>query len=413
MDVEKKTVFFGLNAIWPIPIGGTETYVQQLARELITKGWHVAIICGTKKTESFESEWHNIRVFALTLDADKVIDRITLKELILSKTPQIFHLHSTGELLTASHVKIVANTGVKCFYTAHLGNNFCVSSLAKKRDMKASTSNCLRSSLKEFNIRTRYPVPVILFLLFISRYIKPIGRFIPAFYLKAREKSKNIRQLRDVLSGSISISPWITNVMRSNHFPNIIEIPQGVNITLKNRAPESDISNSLKIAFVGRISQEKGIETILDAIELLSGEKVHFVLIGAKREETAYATTLLKRIDKIGGSVYLNLSQEQLFSVLEKCTVLCLPTKIREVAPLVVEEARALGLVSIVSDINNVSFFDKAGISFFKTGNPSSLAQTILDLKKEQLKRIQSELKEYSVTTFENIAQTHISLYNS
>lgn len=413
MKRRSKTVFFGINSILPISIGGTEIYVSNLSKELIKAGWNVTIICGTNEKEINTSKWNEIKVYGIPIHKDGFLDKQFLRQIIISNSPNIFHLHSLGDLLNASHIRLLKNMGVKCFFTPHLANNFCISSLEEKLNGKSTVLNCLKCKLRYSNVKPPLPFWFIALLLVISDKVRLIRKRMPLFYLNSFYKVKNLKLLRHSVDGVVSLSPWMTNVLKQNKFKRIVEIPQGVNSSFlkeKNESISTLGKKKLRVAYIGRLSSEKSIEIILEASKILNN-RIEVVVIGSFKCENEYVKRVINRAREIGAEIFLNLKSELVYDVMKNCDVLCLASNIREVAPLVVEEARAMGKPAIVSDINKYCFFNKVGLIFFRTNDPLSLASIFESLNYEELKRLKFSLKDYNADTFFEISLKHIKLY--
>lgn len=402
-------IFFGINSLLPISIGGTELYIQNLAHALIKRGYRVSVVCGTIAHETQRKVWEGLPVIALPVNNKELI-KTQVINLFSQHKPEVFHLHSTGEIFNAHTLKWIYDTGVKCFFTPHLANNFCIT-LKKPVITASSVYQCLDSQIKNAGIKLQYPLWFIFMLTMASSKLKILRRMVPDFYFNSISRCQNLKLLKINVHGTVSLSPWVTAYLKINNFQNIVEIPQGVKMNVRESKKDFRTKAGNKIAFVGRISKEKRIEIIIEALRLIDNKTVQLIVIASVKEESAYFKELLKSAEDLNIVFHINKSQEEVMEILGDCKALCLASNIREVAPLVVEEARSLKIVSIVSEINKECFYSRKGLLFFKTDDSHELANLIRQMDSPLFESKKEELNGYKPIGFDEIACHHINLY--
>ncbi|WP_229676658.1 glycosyltransferase family 4 protein [Corynebacterium marinum] len=103
-------------------------------------------------------------------------------------------------------------------------------------------------------------------------------------------------------------------------------------------------STDLVVGFVGRISSDKGVKTLLDALQDSKlEENIHGLLIGAVEDES-----LAKEADGLGSRCKRIPWTDDVWGYLPAMDILCLPT-LREGFPNVVLEASAAGVPVITT----------------------------------------------------------------
>ena len=162
-------------------------------------------------------------------------------------------------------------------------------------------------------------------------------------------------------------------ITNSVFFPNPVAIPE----CHPRRAGRRD--SGLQLAFIGRISAEKGIGQFL---ELLAATQFHGVrritLFGdgpdRRRLESQYASLIDAGRVSFAGS----LPHAELFPRARGLDALVLPSICGENAPLVIVEAAALGMPILVHDLGSMSTFgDEIGNKVKYSSNPASLTAAL------------------------------------
>jgi glycosyltransferase involved in cell wall biosynthesis len=107
-------------------------------------------------------------------------------------------------------------------------------------------------------------------------------------------------------------------------------------------------TDALKVGFIGRITADKGITTLLRAIDICRGEfgsEVRVIIVG-RDEDSKLSETIDAYVDS--GIAYREREVADVRPFLSALDVLCLPS-LREGFPNVVLEAASMGIPSIVS----------------------------------------------------------------
>ena len=145
--------------------------------------------------------------------------------------------------------------------------------------------------------------------------------------------------------------------------------------------------------FVGRLSEEKGVETMLRAWELL-GDRIPLKVVGdgPLAERVSGAAERLSRVEWMG-----QIPGEQVTELMKDAAFLVFPSTLYEVFPLVIVEAFATGLPVTASDIGNVSSLIDHGHTglHFRPGDAEDLAAQMerVLLHPEDLDRMRREAR--------------------
>ena len=148
----------------------------------------------------------------------------------------------------------------------------------------------------------------------------------------------------DVLQRHLSHG-WFTQVPQREVIPNV----------LPPTWPQADASrfqqhqNTLKFAFVGRLDESKGFDTLLQASAMLIGKPCEIHIGGVGNDADVAAAQDFIKSKGLSSQVFLH-GRVDTAQFLSNKHVLVAPSRARETFNMVVLEAAACGLPSIVAD---------------------------------------------------------------
>lgn len=130
---------------------------------------------------------------------------------------------------------------------------------------------------------------------------------------------------------------------------------------------------SFVVGFIGRITPDKGISTLLEAMQRLDGTPAHLVLVGAVEDDS-----LVEAVEKLGDRATRVSWTDDIWGYLPALDVLCLPSE-REGFPTVVLEAAAAGVPAVTTRATGAvdSVIDGETGFLVDVGDPAALAQKI------------------------------------
>lgn len=157
-------------------------------------------------------------------------------------------------------------------------------------------------------------------------------------------------------------------------------ICNGINKTIFPRRLVPEIISSRNegktvIAFIGRLSKEKGLDLLVKAFSLLKNKDIVCVIIGTGPEEEKIRD-LVKKNGLNDFFIFLGF-RDDINNIISQVDFLVLPS-IVEGLPLVLIEAFALGKTVIGSNIDGIAeIIDNSNGILFKSGSVSELASAI------------------------------------
>jgi glycosyltransferase involved in cell wall biosynthesis len=131
---------------------------------------------------------------------------------------------------------------------------------------------------------------------------------------------------------------------------------------------EPNYSHKKYALFVGRLSKEKGIETIIETAKLLPDINFKIVGRGPDMERLHHLGDGLSNIEFLGFRV-----GEELKELYRNATVVLLPSKVNEVFPLILLEAMSAGTPVIASHVGGVPEIVEDRINGFLISPPSNI----------------------------------------
>jgi len=191
-----------------------------------------------------------------------------------------------------------------------------------------------------------------------------------------------LRRLYKHVNYFIAPSAFTREIMiRGGFFPEkVIHMPTWISIPKTN---SNSVQNSSEILYVGRISYEKGIETLLEAFKILEYKNASLSIVGD--DTTAYAQQLKAGLSKEQckrTTFHGFQGQDKISELFRRSACFVVPSACYENQPNVVLEGMALGRPAIVSDLGSLGemvVHGRTGLRF-EAGNARDLANCIAEL---------------------------------
>jgi len=292
-----------------------------------------------------------------------------LKSLLSRWKPDIIHMHGLSKALSWAPILAARSFKIPVVYTIHDYGLFCpnlgiynfktqkVCDYYKKGySIKCMMTNCdKRSYGQKFWRWLRYRITkkIIKFDKKVSAFIV-VSSFLKQFVDENLKTKKPVRLIHNPLHTKEKISYSDEKVIKAREGHRLI-----------------------KFLYVGRLSPEKGLELLLDAIKEVKAE---LIIIG-----DGELMPLCQKVSaETDGRVKIlgYQDRESVFLIMKSCDCLVLPSKVLETAGLVLVEAGYNGLPCIVANHGALPEFIKPGINgiYFEPGNMSSLKKVMMEI---------------------------------
>ncbi len=352
-----------VNKFW-YPKGGADIYCLQLTRELQTRGHEVARF-GMQHPDNEPSRWNDYFVS----ESNYHQDRPTLsaaKRFIYNKEaaekfqavidrfqPDVIHLHNIYHQLTTAILPIARASGAKVVMTAHdyklIAPNYSL--FAAGRITEATKIHqyyrLLFPGASDESLARRVLLATEAYYTWLfKRYQKNIDLVIaPSYFMQ-----KQIHEYRANLP----------TVVLHNFTESELEL---------NPVPQHERDDF--VLYVGRLSAEKGLDTLIESAHLLPEQK--YIVIG---EGPAAAQDAPENIQWLGYQ-----SRTVVRDYMKRAKALIVPSKWYEVNSLVIPEAHTVGTWVIAANTGSIDVLtDGVDGWWFEMGNSADLAKKITEL---------------------------------
>lgn len=278
-----------------------------------------------------------------TLWSSRSVD--DLSELIQSFKPDVIHVHNTMPLISPSIYWAAARAGVPIVQTLHNFRLMCLSALYLREGRICEDCaghlpwrGVVRKCYRESTAASAVLAGMLTLHRGLGTYRNKISRYI-ALNNFCRDK---------FIEGGLPADRIVVK-------PNFVDAP----------SPTEQLRHGF--LFVGRLSVEKGVSSLAEAIELLPA--AHVSIAGDGPQETILNN--LQRVRLLG-----RLGREAVLAVMNQSVAVIVPSICYETFGMVVIEAFACGTPVIASRIGALADIVTDGETglLFETGNPRDLA---------------------------------------
>lgn len=377
-----------LSNFFPTTTGGTEHYVLALSKGLAQLGVSSAVAVPSERNEEDRLVDH-LTVFSFNRDFSDKLKR--WKADIVH-----FHEFSSGGRIGDEHVKEVRDLGMHAVVSPHVCGNSCFTGTMYQNNRRPCSGIMDRRTCTFCFQQTKRPGATTALLSHVSEWVYQSGYTINAKGSRlgtAMNSAAQIQQYHDrfrkVVEYShavVGISSWYTDVLKRN-FPDaqhIVYIPTGKMNMVKGADSHASVGGKLSIAFIGRITPIKGLHLLLEALSDFPSDAYVLKIVGeAQPYDREYDDTLKSTYSKHPNVFWLNgMSHKDAMKVLADSDVLCLPSVVAEMSPLVIDEAHALGKSVLASDVQGSKEKITEGENgwLFQRGNGADLKRKINSL---------------------------------
>ena len=359
------------NFLYPEGIGGTELYCYQLANALIDCGnevyWFVPNF--NSATTVFEERGKGIRIVkfaAVNNEMRSSLEFVSgsfIQEMKVRKIG-IAHFNEFGgsDGISTGLLAETKKAGIATIVTLHLVNYICRSSTLQYGGIKPCNgkvilnrcSSCSKfsnmTSLASLNLNLTY----LFDNLFKIQSIRSLPK-IKNLVNGVRLKELFISAISENADRIVSLTGWFKEVLLVNGIPahKIIYIPQvspEINPDLLIR--EKEKRNGY--VFVGRVNKEKGVDLILAIATKLKKNLpgVFIDLYGPYTPTDVLPHTKITNLGNFDNVRYKGVLQPgEVLGVMNKYKAVILPSRVAEMAPLIIMEANKLKVPVIASDV--------------------------------------------------------------
>lgn len=195
---------------------------------------------------------------------------------------------------------------------------------------------------------------------------------------------------REILVGSVIFvapSKYMAKFLSVNGIPGdkIREIPYGTDIVAHQH--KRKIEHSVKIGFIGRCVPQKGIMTLLMAMEKLQSMSSLTLDIYFPETEGDFVNSVTKKVGLLTNTKIVGKAERKdLPEIFSKMEFLVVPSEWPENSPIIISEAHACGVPVLCSDFAglNAEAAVEKGVILFRMGDVDDLVDKIIGLQQSE-----------------------------
>jgi glycosyltransferase involved in cell wall biosynthesis len=357
----------------PDPVGGTEIYVRQLARDLEGLGVESIVAAPDATTHSYLFDGLRVYRFAY---ADKVGDAAELygqgdpraadefAKILDAETPDLVHLHAFTHAISVRLIRAAKKRRRPVLLTYHTPTVSCQRGTMllygdQICDGRLDVARCSGCTLHGLGVRA--PLSKL-----IGRAPPKVGAWLGAAARKGRiwtalrtsefvsERHDAFRTMVAEVDRIIAVCGWVREVLLNNDISpaKIVLSRHGINWTPPPKASPlatgtAKAFDETTIAFIGRLERVKGLHILIQAIKMSPTLKLRLDIFGIvqnarQREYRKELEILVGDDERI--SFREPIAPSQVVSRLQDYDFLGVPSQWMETGPLVVLEAFASGV---------------------------------------------------------------------
>lgn len=338
-----------------IHAGGEEKIIEQQTAQLKNKGHDVQAYF--EDSQDFRSEMFLRKIGRIMQLPFSLEHYHRIRKKIKEFRPSLVHVHNVFPLLTPSVYWAAKDSGVPVVQSVHNYRFMCSNGLFLLPD-GSRCERCLRGS----------HLNAIRFRCYNESFLRSAGMSLTLSIHRWLGTFKN------KIDAFVAPSEFLKKKLIEGGFPahKIFRVPAGL-------LPLSDRSwgqSERTLLFVGRLSREKGLKTLLQAASQIPDWSIQVVGDGPLRDEldSEIESKKLRNVRLLG-----RLPTSEIEILLQKATALVLPSECYENLPTVILEAWYYGLPVIVSRLGGMAELveeNKTGF-LFNPGDAGELADKV------------------------------------
>jgi glycosyltransferase involved in cell wall biosynthesis len=321
------------------PMGGAEVYALSLAQELRARGHVVGFFGTSPDREVDEADLRIVRrpAYDARLLWGEPAVRAAFEAFARRLRPELVHVHNVFSL-GLDLMEALGGLGVPTIQTVHDFNRVCPNSWCVRGDGSACAGG-IGAQCFEHDCKKNYP-------------------FDAAVALHALLRHRALLQLVDL---SICPSQCLADRLRSHGQQHVVHVPNAVDPI---PIPPGLSRDEHALLYVGRLTPEKGVDYLLEAMPALRAWNPLITLTVAAGGSPSPAS--IQRLRRVPGvTVMTSVPRHDLGRLYATASACILPSIWSENAPLVAFECLAAGLPMIASRVGGLPELVQDGVSGF------------------------------------------------
>lgn len=364
---------------FPDSTGGTEVYVRDLVTALSAQDIDNTIIAATDGSYD-RYTWNGVDVVRYPIDAPEIENvrdpsahksRTLFQELVESAKPDLFHLHSWTSGAGLRHLRQVAGIDIPSVVTMHVPSPICMRGTMLLYDKQPCDGRIDDRRCAEcWALDRGLPRPAAYLVSRLPRWDATgsvVSRLSPraATLLSARvaavTKARQLKAMATLSERIVAPSEWVRAALAENAIPpeKMVVSEQSASAEFSDRRQrplEGAGRREIVIGFLGRLERYKGADMLVRALDLLPADLPVQLRIAGVGRDARFAKRMEKAAQKDARIQLMGLvKHEKVPEFLADIDVLAVPSRYMETGPIVVQEARALGIPVMGADLGGIS----------------------------------------------------------
>ncbi len=419
---------FLLSSFLPHSIGGTEIYVYRLIKILQQSNISCFVLTSSNIPSENEYEYQGIRVINIYPVANAQNARHDLlKQIMVKDQPDLFHVHElvSPDGFTVSDLEVFYNNHVPIVTTLHVLRYSCFMQDLKYKGVSDCDGICESLKCTTCFLARKKTGVLNRFIAVFSRYLYFNNQIINTGSSKLNTManiysilSRHIDNLDAIFSFSssvVSVAQWYYDILLGIKGASKLELIQ-TGLFEKMEEKNKNSTGKIVFAYCGRLTPDKGIDILIDAfISMASNHHVLKIYSDTENETNPFVASCIDKTKSFANVLWCKpFPPEDSKKVLDAIEVLVVPTRITEMSPLVIHEAKSTGIFVVASsNKGNVETLRNYTRSILYPENKfESLAQAMLQVSAGLLFSPLGFGNDKSFQ-FEHTASQYLDLYNS
>jgi len=391
---------------FPDPAGGTEVYVEGLARQLGGLGYPSAIAAPGSKRERYEHNGLDVCRFATSgspriehaYGAPDEVAAAGFAEIVAELRPAIVHLHARTAAVSVRLVEIAHAAGARAVLTYHTPTVSCARGTmmlygASPCDGEIQRLRCTSCALAARGVPRTLGTLAALIPNRVGARLGPLGDRarparalqIPSLIAGAHAQFRSLMAKADHI---VAVCAWVENVLIRNGVPadRITLSRQGIGgfETPQSAAGSRPAGGPLRLAYFGRVDPAKGPDLLVAALARIPDAQVSLDIFAIRQAgaDAGYdrLTAMAARDRRV--RVRPAVAADEVRAVMAGYDLIAIPSRWLETGPLVALEAFAAGVPVLGSDLGGIAELVRDGIDgvLVAPDNVQAWADKMLDL---------------------------------
>ena len=366
----------------PDAVGGTEIYVEALARKQQSSGHDPIVAAPGPENSSYTHGGLRVLRFAVSLkpasvrelygDGDAVASGAFARILDVER-PDAVHLHAFTRGASLRLVRESKRRDIPVIFSYHTPTVSCQRGALLRGgsevcDGTLDLHTCARCALHGHGMPKPVSAAVGTLPPAFGRMLgKIVDRSVSGGLWTALRMTElvelrhaSFRNLMREADHIIALCQWVKDLLFRNGVPEgkVTVSRQGVCRNARRLAISRAASGPLRIAFLGRLDAAKGVHILIEALRAIPDAEVLLDIYGVAQGTagSAYRDRMLKLAYRDSRITFCDpLSNDEVVERLQDYDALAVPSQWLETGPIVVLEAFAAGIPVIGSDLGGIA----------------------------------------------------------